>query len=277
MEYRIIADSSCDLTAELKEEWGVTTVPFEMTLGRKQFTDDDSLDLPAFMKEMAACTERIGSSAPPPYLFKKAFEGTHTSFAVTLSGKLSACYQNAMIGKKMAEEEAKADVHVFDSLSASAGEVLVAQKIHQLIKAGMEKSVIIANISRFIQDMRTYFILENINNLLKNGRLGKITGLLITKLGIKPIMCADEHGNIALFAKARGYKQSLEKMADTIRSSGKATENESLVITHCNNLPAAQLLAELIRNRYNFREILILSTKGLSSVYTDDKGIVMAF
>ncbi|UWG98791.1 DegV family protein [Dehalobacter sp. DCM] len=276
MNYRIIADSCCDLTQELRKKWGVTTVPLTMTLGEACFVDDDALDLSGFMEEMKNCEDRVGSASPSPMLYKEAFQGSHTSFAVTLSSNLSGSYTSAMLGKAMAEEE-NADVHVFDSKSATAGEVLVVWKILKLIQDGIPKSGIISSIESFIAEMKTYFVLDNIDNLLKNGRLNKITGKLISVLNLKPIMGSDGHGNITLFSHARGQKQIIEKLADTIEASGRKTDGEDIVITHCNNAGLAERLKDTIKARYHFKEILILPTRGLSSVYTNDKGIVMAF
>jgi DegV family protein with EDD domain len=277
MDYKIVADSGCDLSPELKKLWGVTTIPFTMTLGDKDFTDDETLNLPSFMKEMQQCTGRIGSASPSPFLYKEAFEGEQTSFAVTLSGKLSGSYSSAILAKDLAQEEGKTDVHIFDSLSASAGEALVAQKIQQLAADSAPKATIIESVEKFIREMKTYFVLENINNLLKNGRLGKITGKVISTLGLKPIMGADGDGNIALFSHGRGCKQIIDKLISTIAVSGRDTENSNLVITHCNNLDFASMLADAVQNRYRFKDILILPTGGLSSVYADNKGVVMAF
>lgn len=276
MDYKIIADSCCDMTPELKQRLGVVTVPLTMTLGEKCFVDDETLDLPLFMEEMKNCTDRIGSAAPSPMLYKEAFQGAHTSFAVTLSSHLSASYANAMLGKTMAEEEG-ADVHVFDSKSASAGEVLVVLKIRRMIDDGIHKAKIITAVESFIQEMKTYFVLDNIDNLLKNGRLNKIVGKLIFLLNIKPVMGADKDGHIALYDHARGQNQIIRKLADTIEKSGRHTEGESLVITHCQNPGLAERLREAIQNRYHFKEILIVPTRGLSSTYANAGGVVMAF
>ena len=278
MDYKIVADSCCDLSPELKKEWGVTSVPLTLTLGDKHFTDDETLDLPGYMQEMKQYKGRIGSASPAPQLYKEAFEGEHTSFAVTLSENLSGSYNSAMLGKSMAEEEGgAADVHVFNSKSASAGEVLIVLKIRKLINEGLQKSEIIAYIERFIEDMKTYFVIDNVDNLMKNGRLNKITGNLISVLGIKPIMGADDDGNIALFSHARGYAKIIERLAGTIKASGKNTEGESMVITHCNNPGLAERLMNAIKERYQFKEVLVYPTKGLSSMYVNDQGVIMAF
>jgi len=275
MDYRIIADSCCDMTPELKERLGVITVPLTMILGEKSFTDDENLD-PGFMEEMKNCAGKIGSAAPSPMLYRDAFQGAHTSFAVTISAKLSSSYANAMLGKTLAEEEG-ADVHVFDSKSASAGEVLLVLKIRRMIDAGMQKVKIIAAVESLIQEMKTYFVLDNIDNLLKNGRLNKVVGKLIFLLNIKPVLGADNDGQITLYDHARGQQQIIRKLADTIEKSGRHTEGESLVITHCQNPGLAERLREAIRNRYHFQEILIVPTRGLSSTYANTGGVVIAF
>ena len=97
----------------------------------------------------------------------------------------------------MAREEG-AEVHVFDSKSGSAGEVLLALKISDMIRSGFKKPAIIASIESFIRQMKTYFVLDSLDNLIKNGRIGKITGKIISALNIRPVMGADD-GSIELF------------------------------------------------------------------------------
>lgn len=279
MDHKIVVDSCCDVTPELSERYGIITVPLTMTLGERQITDDDKLDLPGFMEDMKNCKERIGSAAPSPVLYKEAFVKACRSFAVTLSSNLSGSYDSAMVGREMAlEDEPETEVHVFDSKSASAGEVLIALKIGEMIRAGIHQSKIVSLVEDFIKQMKTYFVLENIDNLLKNGRIGKVTGKIISVLNIKPIMGADGEGSIALFSHARGEKQIIQKLADTIEKSGRDMSGESLVIAHCNNPGLAQRLMEaIVSKRYGFKDILIVPTRGISSVYANDKGIVMAF
>jgi DegV family protein with EDD domain len=277
MIYRIIADSSCDLTKELKEKIGAVLIPMTLNLGDKSYLDDDKLDLPAFMQSMAACVAKVGSASPSPLLFKNAFHGPHTSFAVTLSSRLSGTYESAILAKKMVEEEGAGDVHVFDSKSASAGETLIALKLHEFITQGFSKQQIISSVENFINDMKTFFVLDSIDNLLKNGRLNKIVGKIISVLHIKPVMGADGNGNIALFSHTRGRNQIVGKLLEQIDKCGKKTDGLRLVIAHCNNLNLADKLKASLEAAYHFKEVLIVPTKGLSSVYADDKGIIIAF
>lgn len=277
MDYKIIVDSCCDMTPDLKARLGVTQIPLTMRLGNKEFVDDDSLDLDLFMSEMKACEEKVGSASPTPYLYQEAIENAGQSFVVTLSGRLSGSFNSAVMGSNFAKESKEVDTHVFDSKSASSGEVLIAIKIWELIQTGMCAGSIIKEMNQFIDHMKTYFVLENYDNLRKNGRLGKVAGTLANILNMKLLMGADGDGNIALYAKPRGVNQMLDRLISLIKDSGKKTNGENIVISHCNNPDLAERLSDVIRRQFSFKEIFIVPSGGLSSLYTDDKGIVMAF
>lgn len=272
---KIIADSLSDLNDELCALYGATIIPLFLHLDGETFEDDGTLDKAGFLAQMKNA-QKISSSCPPPGMFADAFTAAKQAYAVTVSSNLSGSYASAVNGKQIAEEEG-ALVHVFDSKSASAGEALVVRKLYRLLQQGLEGAGVVAAMEKFIKEMKTYFVLENLTNLQKNGRLHRITERLVSILGIKLLMGSDGEGNIALFSHARGEKQVLQKLADTVADSGKSTAGESAVISHCNNLPLAQKLATALRERYSFGEILVLATSCASSVYANEGGVVLAF
>ena len=277
MSYKIIADSCCDLTPDMKSEMGIISIPMTMAVGSKEFCDDERLDMKGFMDEMRAYPGKTTSSSPPPILFQEAIEAADDAYIVTVSDKVSGSYGNAVIGNHMAMENGNGAAYIFDSKSASAGETLIAMKLHELIRAGLSKGSIIETVNRFISNMNTYCVFENYGNLQKNGRLSKNTGSLIQALNIKLVMGADGNGEFALFEKCRGIRQMIQRLLLLIESSGKDTRNENLVISHCNNLTLAEQLRTLIKEKFNFKGIYVVPTGGLSSLYADDKGIVLAF
>ncbi len=276
MEYAIVADSSCDMTPELRERLGVVTAPLTLTLGEQHFIDDDALDLPEYMKQMRSFSGVPTSAAPSPERYRDGFLTAEKAFGITLSGNLSGSYASAVVGKNLAEEQG-GDVHVFDSKSASAGEILVAIKTRALIALGKTKEEIITSVEAFIKRMKTFFVLEDLENLIKNGRMSKIKGRIISALNIRPLLGSDGDGNIALYSIARGEKQSIEKMARTVAESEVETDGQTAVITHCNNEPFAMRLKKLLEERYSFAEVLVVPTRGLSSMYANEKGVILAF
>lgn len=277
MKNQIIVDSCCDITTEMKNEMGIISVPLTMMLGDKEFRDDDTLNINSFMGLVKQFPGKAGSASPAPFLYQDTIKRAENAYVITLSGKLSGSYNNAVIGNNEAVENGSISASIFDSKSASAGETLIAIKLYELIATDIPREQINKTLHRFIDDMKTYFVLENYDNLLKNGRLNKVTGSLIQILNIKLIMGADGNGEIALFDKCRGTKRMLQQLLSLIEKSGKETQNENLVISHCNNPSLAEQLRTLITERFNFKKIYVVPTGGLSSLYTDDKGIVLAF
>lgn len=277
MDCKIIVDSCCDFTPELRAVYEITSVPLTIYLGDKAFVDDKSLGLTSFEKEMKECTNKIGSAAPSPLLFAETFDAEKMNYVITLSSQLSGSYSSAVTAQKIAGESGMKDIHIFDSKSASAGETLIAVKLRQLLSQNLPAAQIIQSIQAFIDTMKTYFVLENYDTLRKNGRLNTLQGTFLQLLNIKLIMGADGNGNIALFKKARGIKQMLNHLLSLIENSGRDTKNETLVIAHCNNKTLAEQLQENVKQRFHFQEILIVPTGGISSVYANEGGIVMAF
>jgi DegV family protein with EDD domain len=277
METKIIVDSCCDMTDSMKKEMGLSVVPLTLMLGEREYVDDEALHLPEFMKAMKACTDKVGSASPSPYRYACAMEENQESFVVTLSSQLSGSYSSAVLGKSMAEENKGVGTYVVDSKSASAGQTLITLKLHKLLAQGLPKEEIIHAIHHFIDHMKTYFVLERYDNLQKNGRLNKLTGKIAHILNIKLIMGADGNGNIALFDKPRGTARMIDKLLSFIEKSGKDTTGENIVIAHCNNPALAQRLADAIRLKFRFSDIHIVPTGGVSSLYADEMGIIMAF
>lgn len=273
---KIVADSCCDITKQEEKELDINIVPLTLFLGEESFLDDSQLDLDDYKHKLSQYQGRATSACPSPGSFKEAFMEDEETFCITLSNNLSGTYNSAELGKEMAVEEGK-KVEIIDSKSASAAEALIAYELYDLIKEGLNFDEITDRIQEFVSKMKTYFVLENMDNLVKNGRLNKITGKIITALHVKPIMGADDEGNIKLYNYARTKKQILEKLVGMVKDVRDVGETFRLVIAHNNNTPLAENLKEDLLNVFTAINIRIVPTRGLSSMYADEKGIIIAF
>lgn len=277
MAVKIVADSSCDLTNEMKKEMKIDIAPLILQLGEKNFVDDENLDIQKYIKEMKECETSPKTSCPSPDDYMRRFEGLESTFVVTLSSHLSGSYNSAVLAKNMFLEEVNNKfIHIFDSLSASVGETLVAVKINELGNLNFSDMEIVEKVTNYIKEMKTYFLLESLEHLAKAGRLNPIIARIASMLSIKPIMAGDE-GNIKLVEKVRGYKKAFNRLVDIIGEEGKNLEEKILGIAHCNCLERALQFKEEVMKKYNFKDIIIVEMAGLSSTYADDGGIVIAF
>lgn len=275
--FTLVADSCCEIIPALEEFFAPVPVPFSMLLDGVNYTDDSALDIPRFVAAIQASKHVPKSACPSPDAFAERFRKAMNVFAVTLSGKLSGSYNSAMIAKELVEsEDPRRKVHVFDSQSASAGEIAISLKIRECIEANMDFDAIVAKVSAFISEMKTLFILENLDTLIKNGRMNKIVGYVASVMSMRPIMCA-EHGEIKLLEKARGSVRAFTRLVDLIGENCTNFADRTLVITHCNNERQANFIKAEAQKRYNFKAIHICPTRGLSSMYANDGGVIIAF
>ena len=278
MSFKIIVDSCCDLTpAQLREECFVK-VPLTIRVGSHTIVDDDTFDQGELLWRMKESETAPQSACPSPMQYLEAFDcGADDLYVVTLSALLSGSHNAAAQARSIwLEDHPGANVHIFNSCSASAGEVLVALKIQELAQSGMDFTTVVDQVSRYINEMQTYFVLETLDNLRKAGRLTRVQSIVTGALHIKLLMGATPEGEICKKGQAMSVKQALNKMvtlmADDLKHVGKR-----LSIVHCNCLERAFYVKELAMKQCRFDEILVSDTGGISTMYANDGGIVVAY
>ena len=278
MSFKIIVDSCCDLTpAQLREECFVK-VPLTIRVGNHTIVDDDTFDQGELLWRMKESETAPQSACPSPMQYLEAFDcGADDLYVVTLSALLSGSHNAAAQARSIwLEDHPGANVHIFNSCSASAGEVLVALKIQELAQSGMDFTTVVDQVSRYINEMQTYFVLETLDNLRKAGRLNRVQSIVTSTLRIKLLMGATPEGEICKKGQAMSVKQALNKMvalmADDLKHVGKR-----LSIVHCNCLERAFYVKELAMKQCRFDEILVSDTGGIATMYANDGGIVVAY
>lgn len=278
MKYKIVADSSCDLNKEIKEKVAIDLVPFNISVDDEHFRDDESLNVNHLIQAMKNSPNPVKTSCPSPGDFLEKYKEGDNVFAVTISANLSGTYNSALLAKDMAmDSDSNKFVHVFNSKSASIGETLIALKIDELIKKGLGNMEIVTKVEEYIGGMKTFFILESLDNLIKNGRISKTKGIIASVLNFKPIMGSDEEGNIKLIENHRGTKKSFNRLVELIGETGKDFQDKILAISHANAIDKALGLKEKIEKIYNFKEVIVVETKGLSTAYANDGGVILAY
>ena len=278
MRYKIVVDSCCELPDEYKNDPRFERIPLTLEVGEHQILDYETFDQRDFLDKVAAYPKCPKSACPSPERYKKAYasDAEHI-YCVTLSSHLSGSYSSAVLGKNLYEEEfGGKDIYICDSESASIGETQLAMKIMEWEEEGrMSFSQIVKKLEAFRSAMSTYFVLDNLDTLRKNGRLTGVKALIASTLNIKPVMGADR-GVIIQKGQAVGIKKALTKMADIIVSEGRNLETKVLYISHCNCSARANLMKELLLARAKFKNVKILDTAGVSSMYANEGGVIIA-
>ena len=277
MGYKIVVDSCGEFTEEMKRDSHFVHAALHLYIDGEQFVDDESFPRLDFIKKMNASPNCPKSSCPSPESYREAFDcGAEHLYAVTLSAELSGSYNSAVLGRNLyLEDHPDAKIHVFNSCSASVGEMRIAQKIQEYEESGMDFEEIVKAVERFALEMHTYFVLENLENLRKNGRLSAVKAFVASALNIKPVMGATDQGVIIQLGQARGMHKALRKMVETMAAETKNPEEKVLALCHCNNRERAEYVKEEIQKLLKVKDILILETSGVSTLYAAEGGIIM--
>lgn len=278
MSYKIIIDSCGELLDEWKKDEHFESVALTLNVGGESIIDDETFDQADFLKKVAASPECPKSACPSPERYMKAFDcDADHIYAVTLSAELSGSYNSAVLGRNLFEEEKPGrKIHIFNSKSASIGQTLIGMKIQECEEAGYSFEKVIETVDEYIAGQHTFFVLDNLETLRKNGRLSKVKALVASALKIKPVMGSTDEGNICQLDQARGINKALVKMAGQIAEKTQNSEEKVLAISHCNCHERAILLKNALQEKMPLKNIVVLDTAGVSSMYANDGGVIVA-
>lgn len=276
MSYKIILDSSGELPVELKSDPRFENVPLTLIVGDETIVDDESFNQREYLQKVAACSECAKSACPSPERYMESYEtDAQDVYVITLSSKLSGSYNSACLGKHLYEDNKGAkNIYVIDSESASVGETQIALKIVEYYEQGKTFEEICPLIDKYRDEMKTYFVLDNLETLRKNGRLTKTKAVVASTLSIKPVMGA-EKGEIIQLGQAMGIKKALQKLADLAVKNAGDSKEKRLMISHCNCEERAEIMKKFLLDRGEYKDVIILNMAGLSSTYANDGGIIV--
>lgn len=278
MGFKIVVDSCCDLTGQMLKDPRFIKVPLTIRSNGSSFIDNETFDQADLLWAMKQSEEAPSTACPSPQSYLDAYQGPEEDvYVVTLSALLSGSHNSAEQARMLMEEDhPNKNVYVFNSCSASSGEVLVALKVRELAESGAPFKHVVREVEQFIYQMQTMFVLETLENLRKNGRLTRLQSVITGALKIKLLMAATPEGEICKLGQTLSMKQALSKMVDHM-ANDPAHAGRTLAICHCNCLDRAFQVKAMAEQRCKFAHILILEAGGITSVYANDGGIVTAY
>lgn len=281
MKPRIISDSSCDLPKNFLEKDGIdfSVVPLKIIVGNHEFIDDETLNTKELIAAMKAEKTATSSSCPSPEDFAAELRKNKESYVITMTSGLSGTFNSARVAKNMVlEEDDSLKISLFDTHATSPVMILMVMKLRDLIKAGeLDFETASEKLAGYLETLNLRFLLQDLSNLVKSGRMNRVAGAVASVLSIMPIFRSDDKGEIQLVTKARGIKKALSSLANMVEDKVKIQPQFPVVITHCNNLSQAEILKDLLEKRFDLKEIYIFPMHGLTTYYSNDKGLLMAF
>ncbi len=276
--WTIATDSSCDhLFRDIKNETIIVrTIPFHIRVGGREYTDDENLDTISLVEAMENCPTAGQTSCPSPGAWQEAFMEAEQTIAITISEALSGSYSSALAARQMVlEEYPDKKIYILNSKSAGSGLSILAEKLIELIERGDQFEEIVDYMQGYTEEIKTVFALSSFTNLIKNGRMSKLSGFIAGKLDIWAIGRASKEGRIAIVGKKRGKNSVISSIVDMI-TSNHFTKGK-IYISHCHNKVMAERLKREIMARWTHVDVFITETRGLCSYYAERGGMIVSY
>lgn len=276
MKFKIIVDSSSNLVNSYyqdKKDVAFKVVPLTIRIGQEEFIDNDELDVNR-MLDVLRLNDGGQSSCPSPNDYLRELDEAEYSFIITITSKLSGSFNSACVARTMCKNPEH--VFVIDSKGTAGSIVLIAEKLFELIKENKDFSVITNEITAFRNSVNLLFALDRFDNLVRNGRMSKLTAFIAEKIAIKPLCYADD-GEIKIKEKIRTFRGVIKRMTHYIGKMCEDTTNKICIIAHTKNESAALELKKDIEENYHFKEVRVMENRGLCAFYALEGGLIVTF
>lgn len=278
MKWKIVTDSGSDirLLEGLKENVSFDFVPLMLDIGNEIFVDDENIEIERLLTAMEKERSAAASACPAPDAYAESYQGADNVIVFTLSSNLSGSYNSASLGKDLLlEQYPNVNIHIFDSLSAGAEMNILIRKAAELANKGLEFNELVQAMKDYHQYTNISFLLESVDNLVKNGRVNKIVGQMIGLLGIKLIGQRSSEGRIELAHKSKGTKRALKTLLTEFEN--KKFNGNIMEISHSMNLVGAEQLKKQVLDKYPDAVVRIIEMSGLCNFYAERSGMIIGF
>ena len=273
MTFKILTDS----TADLPESWalendvqilGLTIqldgITYE-TVGEKKLTSEQLLSKMEAGSQPTTSQINVGQ-------FEDIFRGyaeigmpvLYIAFASVLSGT----YQSAVMARDMVLEDfPEAVIRIIDTKAASMGEGILVMKAVEAKAAGQSLEQIVALIESLVPKVKTYFLVDDLNHLMRGGRISKTAALMGSLVNIKPVIAVKGDGRLDSVAKVRGKKKA---QTEVVRMTLEDIADPRVVIAYAgaDSQEVAQVLKNQLLASEQVNEVLILPLGPVISTHT---------
>lgn len=278
MKWKIVTDSGACIRYPNKvgENVGFQLVPLLINIGTELFIDNDIDNVPNLMQTMEASKMGSSSACPSPDTYATAFMDADNVICFTLSSGLSGSYNSAQLAKDIVlETYPDKKIHIFDSLAAGPSVDLLITRAIELANEDKDFDTLVAEMNEYFKSTKLVFMLESVDNLVKNGRLSKIVGGMIGLLGIRLVGTTTAEGQIDVIHKSKGTKRTLKTMLDELLKCGY--KGGKIDLAHCLKEEVAKEFEALVLAQFPNARIDIRPTSGLCCYYAQRGGLMIGF
>ncbi|QSF42979.1 DegV family protein [Paenibacillus tianjinensis] len=279
MPIKIITDSGSDLPLEYVEKYGVMIVHLPVHFGDELMPENTSTK--DFYAKMVNSKELPTTASPSPQSFLEKFKEVEAGtdiMVICMSSNISSTYQTAMIAKEMYEEEGFPNaIEIIDSKRFSGGLSLIVATAARLSLTCSSMAELKEMVLTQIRETTAYFTLDTLENVIKGGRLNRLSGAVASVLNIKLLLKISDEGIVEVVEKTRGLPKALNHLLAKLDEKTFDYEKAAIAIVHSNCEKLALEIKGRILEKHPFKEIVFSSMGSVMGTYAGEGGIGVAF
>jgi DegV family protein with EDD domain len=257
---KIITDSAADLPKDVLEQYDIDVIPLQVLLGEQTFLDGVTLESKKLFDGMRE--GKVYKTSQPALgdvldIFNRYVDSGRKCVYVAFSSELSGTYQSGVMAyEQIKEEHPGFELNIYDTKCASLGFGLVVLHAAKLAQAGKSAEEIVRAVEWHSQHMKHIFTVDQLDYLMRGGRVSPVAAFIGGILNIKPILHVDQ-GKLVPLEKVRGRKKVLQRIVEMIGELGVDLPSQTIGISHGDDLEIVEQLKQMLTEAYGCRSYFV--------------------
>ena len=265
MAFEIVTDSSCNLTEEMIDEFGLSILPLTFMIDGQEYRSylkGEKTDLRQFytmMREGKVITTSLPNLSESEALFRELLDAGKDVLYIGFSSALSGTYQaiNVLLDGLKAEYPDRTILSE-ESFAASGGQGMLVWLAAKKAREGASIEEVAAYVEETRLHVAHWFTVDDLMFLFRGGRVSKTSAWAGTLLNIKPVLHVDDIGALIPMEKVRGRKKSLNALLNHMEKTAlQPVSDQTIFITHGDCIEDAEYVADEVRKRFGVKDVII--------------------
>ncbi|WP_067103516.1 DegV family protein [Streptococcus sp. DD13] len=260
MSFKILTDSTSDLNLDWASEHQVDMMGLTVevdgqvyeTVGPDRLVAEDLLE--KMRKGSQPKTSQVNVGTFEEY-FREQVEAGEAVLYIAISSVLSGTYQSAVMARDLIlEDYPKAQIRIVDTLAVSGGEGYLVRTAVEARDAGVSLDEVAELVLDKAPRLRSYFLVDDLNHLMRGGRLSRTSALVGSLVNIKPILWIDAAGRILPLSKVRGRKKGV---AEILKYATEDLADQTAVVAYANDRKGAEQMRDLLLEEGTIQQVVV--------------------